>query len=137
LPSENLASDAKLEIEVYAMSSQELFHPNHISLLVRWSIVLALWTLLISMASGQSGVSNYRDLQRNNEILELSNANLEYQVANLQLEIETLGSSAIARKRFLKNEIGLVEANEYVYHFHKNQNKIVVKRENLSHFFRP
>jgi cell division protein FtsB len=110
------------------MTSEHILSPHHLSLLVRWSIVITLWTLLISMASGQSGIANFRDLLTNNDVLEKSNAALEYEVSELQREIANLNTSASARKHFLKNEIGVVEAGELVYHFPKHVTRTVVER---------
>ena len=106
----------------------DLLSPHHLSLLIRWSIVITLWTLLISMASGQSGISNYRELLRNTETLELSNAALEYEVSELERQIHLLNTSSAARKRFLKEEIGLVEAGESVYHFPMASQRVIVER---------
>jgi cell division protein FtsB len=88
-----------------------------LALLVRWSIVIALWALLISMATGQSGVSNYRELLRNEEeLLSVTNGlRLENQL--LGERIERLKSSREAQLRYLKEDFGYIEEGEVVYHF--------------------
>jgi cell division protein FtsB len=105
-----------------------LLPQNLLQLLVRWSIVITLWALLISMASGQSGVNNFRDLLHNSELLSARNAALEYEVDQLEAQVRQLKTSPSTRKRFLKDEVGLVEPNEAVFHFRSNLQKVVVER---------
>jgi len=88
-----------------------------LALLVRWSIVVALWALLISMATGQSGVSNYRELLRGRDELQSVNAALMIENQLLSERISRLRTSRDAQLRYLKGDFGYVEKGELVYHF--------------------
>ena len=65
--------------------------------IVRWTIVLALWTLLISMASGRFGVSNFVQLREASQ--HLADANMRLSIENQMLEdrIRSLQRSASAQ----------------------------------------
>lgn len=92
---------------------------NAFTLLVRWAIVLALWVLLISMATGQAGISNYLELVKNRD--ELQDVNMQIALENQLLEekIQRLRTSPDAQLRYLKEQFGYVERGEYVYHFNR------------------
>lgn len=99
------------------MSTSHGLGSPRLALLVRWSIVIALWALLLSMATGQSGVSNYRELLRNRDELEGVNAELQIENQLLRERIERLKTSREAQLRYLKDQFGYVERGEFVYHF--------------------
>lgn len=86
-------------------------------LTVRWTLVIALWALLMSMASGQAGISNYVELVSKRNILLDVNMKLKIENQFLEEKIKQLKSSTPAQIRFLKEEFGYVQANEYVYRF--------------------
>jgi cell division protein FtsB len=88
-----------------------------LALLVRWSIVIALWALLMSMATGQSGVSNYRELLHGREELEAVNDALAIENQLLEERVARLGTSREAQMRYLKDQFGYVEKGEVVFHF--------------------
>ena len=84
---------------------------------VRWSIVISLWSLLISMAAGQTGISNFRQLLQNKEALEAVNNQLSYENAKLTKHLANLRTSTYHQKRYLKEEFGVVEQDEIVVRF--------------------
>ena len=88
-------------------------------MLVRWSIVLALWVLLISMATGQSGISNYLELVKNRD--ELAQVNMQIALENQMYEeqIASLKLSRESQVRYLKDNFGYIEKGEFVYHFNR------------------
>jgi cell division protein FtsB len=88
-----------------------------LALLVRWSIVIALWALLTSMATGQAGVSNYRELLENRAELEAVNDALMIENQLLEERIARLRDSKDAQLRYLKSQFGYVEKGEIVFHF--------------------
>lgn len=88
-----------------------------LALFVRWSIVIALWALLLSMATGQSGVSNYRELLRNRAELESVVGSLSVENQLLEERLERLKVSREAQLRYLKEQFGFVEKGEIVFHF--------------------
>ncbi len=86
---------------------------------VRWTIVLALWTLLISMAIGRFGISNYIQLRENADTLAHENMLLSIENQLIEERIEELKSSPAARSQFLQEEFGLVQPHQRVVHFRK------------------
>ncbi len=55
---------------------------------VRWTLVVALWALLMSMASGQSGISNYVELVNKRNVL--LDVNMRLKIENQLLEEKIL-----------------------------------------------
>jgi len=94
---------------------------NKITLTMRWALVAVLGVLLISMATGQSGIANFLELKKNrNELSQVVNE-LSIENQKLELQLSKLKNSREAQLRFLKREYGYVEQGEYVYHFAKNR----------------
>lgn len=91
-------------------------------LILRWSVVLALWAFLISMAIGQYGLSNYRALLNSKTELESIVAQLSFQNQMMQQKIEVLKNSEEHKLRYLKENFGLVSPGEMVFHFKNNRN---------------
>ncbi|MBX9704317.1 MAG: septum formation initiator family protein [Silvanigrellaceae bacterium] len=85
--------------------------------LSRWVIGIAAWLIIISMSMGKTGISNYFKLRQEKEVLIQSN--IELMVANQQLQekIEKLSHSQATRIKYLKQNFGYLEKNEYVYQF--------------------
>jgi cell division protein FtsB len=94
---------------------------NKLTLTMRWALVAVLGVLLISMATGQSGIANFLELKKNRN--ELSQVVTELSIENqkLELHLNKLRNSREVQMRFLKQEYGYVEQGEYVYHFAKNR----------------
>ncbi|MFZ9521712.1 MAG: FtsB family cell division protein [Silvanigrellaceae bacterium] len=88
-------------------------------LTVRWSLVVALWALLMSMASGQAGISNYLELVNKKNILVDVNMRLKVENQLLEEKIKILRTNSSEQIRFLKEEFGYVQPGEYVYRFDK------------------
>lgn len=99
------------------MNSQLEITSESFTLMTRWAIVLALSVLLISMATGQYGISNYRELVKNRG--ELSELNMQLSIENQMLEEKMirLKTSRAAQVRYLKDVHGFVEPTEIVYRF--------------------
>jgi hypothetical protein len=84
---------------------------------VRWAIVMALWTLLISMASGRFGIANFMQLKDAAETLGESNMRLAVENQMLEARIAKLQSSASARRLFVMEDSGrLFDARDHVVH---------------------
>lgn len=86
------------------------------SLIIRWSVVLALGVLLISMASGQLGVSNYLSLLKNREWLQQNNMQLQIANQMLQKQYDDLTHSKIAQELFVREDLGMIKPGETVVH---------------------
>jgi cell division protein FtsB len=84
---------------------------------VRWTLVVALWTLLMSMASGQSGISNYMELVSKRNVLVDVNTRLKIENQLMEERIQRLKTSSTEQVRFLKEEFGYVQEGEYIYRF--------------------
>ena len=99
---------------------------------VRWTLVVALWALLMSMASGQSGISNYVELiQKRNVLLDV-NMRLKIENQLLAEKIYLLKTSSTDQVRYLKEEFGYVQPGEYIYRFEKEKKPSGKKNGNKS-----
>lgn len=110
------------------MQSQFEITSESFTLMTRWAIVLALSVLLISMATGQYGISNFRELIKNQD--ELAEINMKLSIENqmLQEKITQLKTSRTAQIHHLKETYGVIEPNEIVFRFDGNlRKKQVVK----------
>jgi len=83
---------------------------------VRWTIVLALWTLLISMAIGRFGISNYMQLRENANLLRDSNMKLGIENQMLQERLRLLEQSPNARRLFVITQTGQIDGNQKIIH---------------------
>ena len=88
---------------------------------VRWTLVVALWALLMSMASGQSGISNYVELVQKRNVLLDVNMRLKIENQLLEEKIHLLKTSSTDQVRYLKEEFGYVQPGEYIYRFEKEK----------------
>jgi cell division protein FtsB len=88
--------------------------------IVRWVVVISLWLIIISIAVGKSGISNYLELLQTKHILEESN--IQWIIKNQILEdkVTKLKNSTWEQKRYVKEHYGYTETNEYVYLFRPN-----------------
>lgn len=84
---------------------------------VRWTLVVALWALLMSMGSGQSGIANYVELVNKRNVLVEVNTRLKIENQNLEQKIHSLQTSTAEQLRFLKEEFGYVQPGEFIYRF--------------------
>ena len=100
-------------------------------LTVRWTLVVALWALLMSMASGQAGISNYLELVNKKNILVDVNMRLKVENQLMEEKIKLLKSNPAEQIRFLKEEFGYVQPGEYVYRFDKRDGESK-KKQNKS-----
>ena len=80
-------------------------------------MVFALGVLLVSMASGQSGIANYIELKKNRDDLHNVVREIAIENQNLESEIQKLRTSREAQVHHIKQQYGYVEKGEYVYHF--------------------
>lgn len=96
---------------------------SRLTLVMRWALVAVLGVLLISMATGQSGINNYIELKKNREALQQTVQELAINNQFLEQHLNKLKTSREIQIRYLKEEFGYVEPNEFVYHFEvKNKN---------------
>lgn len=96
--------------------ASDILHSRAFGHVVRWTIVLALWTMLISMAIGRFGISNYIQLTDNAENLRQRNMLLGIENQMLEAQIERLRVSERARLMYLAQEFGVTERGVHVVH---------------------
>ncbi|MEN9529946.1 MAG: hypothetical protein RI932_1819 [Pseudomonadota bacterium] len=90
---------------------------------VRWTLVVALWALLMSMASGQSGIANYVELVNKRNVLVDVNMRLRIENQLLEEKIKLLKTSTTEQLRYLKEEFGYVQPGEYIYRFETKKSR--------------
>lgn len=90
---------------------------------VRWTLVVALWALLMSMGSGQSGIANYVELVNKRNVLVEVNTRLKIENQSLEQKIHSLKTSTAEQLRFLKEEFGYVQPGEFIYRFEKENGR--------------
>ena len=71
----------------------------------------------MSMASGQSGISNYMELVSKRNVLVDVNTRLKIENQLMEERIQRLKTSSTEQVRFLKEEFGYVQEGEYIYRF--------------------
>ncbi|MEY2986683.1 MAG: hypothetical protein RJB13_204 [Pseudomonadota bacterium] len=90
---------------------------------VRWTLVVALWALLMSMGSGQSGIANYVELVKKRNVLVDVNTRLKIENQHLEQKIHLLQTSTAEQLRFLKGEFGYVQPGEFIYRFEDEKHR--------------
>jgi cell division protein FtsB len=113
------------------MSQPRIQQPvsSRLTLTMRWAMVAVLGVLLISMATGQSGITNYVELKRNHESLQQIVQELSIENQMLEAKLNGLKTSRDLQLRYMKDEFGYIEPGEFVFHFSKHpQNKKANKR---------
>lgn len=96
--------------------ASDILHSRAFGHVVRWTIVLALWTMLISMAIGRFGISNYIQLTDNADNLRQRNMLLGIENQMLEAQIERLRVSERAQLMYLAKEFGATERGVRVVH---------------------
>jgi cell division protein FtsB len=99
-------------------------------LTMRWAMVSVLGVLLVSMATGQSGIANYMELKRNRESLQQLVQEISIENQMLETQLARLKHSRDAQLRYLKQEFGYIEPGEFVFHF--SENTISTPKQNVS-----
>jgi cell division protein FtsB len=85
----------------------------------RWVVVCVLWLIIFSIAIGKTGIANFIQLINERNVLIQHNMQLEIENQILEEKINLLHTSPDYRARYLKQEFGYVEKNEYIYQFKK------------------
>lgn len=114
-----LMSSSELVLEKLMNSYFDVTSQNF-TLVIRWAIVLALSVLLVSMATGQYGISNYRELLNSKEQLARVNMNLSIENQLLEDKIAKLKNSHDAQVHYLKENFGYIAQGEVIFRFAKH-----------------
>ena len=83
----------------------------------RWVVVIVLWFIIASIATGKAGISNFMDLIKERDVLKLSNLDLKKQNQDIESQINLLKNSVLAQKRYIKGNFGYTEEGEFVYQY--------------------
>jgi cell division protein FtsB len=97
-------------------------HPvsQRLTVVVRWAIIFSLGVLLVSMATGQSGIANYIELTKNRDELQSIVQQLAIENQELESKLDQIRGSRETQVRYLKQEFGYVEKGEFVYLFSRS-----------------
>ncbi|BBH52854.1 FtsB family cell division protein [Fluviispira sanaruensis] len=110
---------------IYSMNGIEMSSPisnsavfsKRFQSLARWVVVVVLWLIIGSIAIGKAGISNFMELISEKNILVQTNMELEIQNQELEQTIARLKSSPSKQERYLKQNFGYVEQDEYIFQF--------------------
>lgn len=83
----------------------------------RWVVVVVLWLIIGSIAIGRAGIANFIGLTRERDVLIETNLRFKIQNQDLQQTIDKLTHSVKEQERYLKQNFGYAERNEYVFLF--------------------
>lgn len=91
--------------------------PPKAMILARWTIVLSLATLMISMTIGNNGISNYMELKSRKD--ELKNEIFKIQARNLKIQgkIYDLKKDPLKQEYFLRKDTGMMKKDEKIFRF--------------------
>ncbi|KAB8032222.1 FtsB family cell division protein [Fluviispira multicolorata] len=85
--------------------------------LARWVVVIVLWLIIGSIAIGKAGISNFMELISERNILAQTNMEIEIQNQELEQTIFRLKNSPSRQERYLKQNFGYVEQDEFIFQF--------------------
>ncbi len=87
--------------------------------IARWVVVCVLWLIISSIAIGKAGIANFMQLSHERDVLLENNMQLEIENQMLTEKIFLLRTSPDYQARYLKQNFGYVEQDEYIYQFKK------------------
>ncbi|MES2614492.1 MAG: septum formation initiator family protein [Bdellovibrionota bacterium] len=109
--------------EVFSMKEATTIPPpvfsKRFQAIARWVVVCVLWLIISSIAIGKAGIANFMQLMNERDILIQNNMQLKIENQMLEERIFLLHTSPEYQARYLKQNFGYVEQNEYVYQFKK------------------
>lgn len=79
-----------------------------------------LWVIIFSIAIGKVGIANFMILMRERDVLLSTVQELSKQNQNIRDEIKNLKQYRLLQERYLKQNFGYVEQNEFVIQFKQN-----------------
>lgn len=108
-------SSSPLVISIYSKKFQAL---------ARWVVLLVLWVIIFSIAMGKAGIANFVSLIQERNVLLLTVEDLSKQNEELEKTLHDLKTSRFVSERYLKQNFGYVEQDEYVIQFKKKPDGI-------------
>lgn len=100
--------------------------------LARWVVVIVLWLIIGSIAIGKAGISNFMELLNEKDVLNQTIMEIQIQNQNLEEQIANLKSSPEKQARYLKENFGYIEQDEYIFQFNNKNPFELGKKEKLT-----
>ena len=85
--------------------------------LARWVVVIVLWLIIGSIGIGKAGISNFMELLNEKDVLNQTIMELQIQNQTLEEKIVKLKTSPEKQARYLKENFGYIEQDEYIFQF--------------------
>lgn len=85
--------------------------------LARWVVVIVLWLIIGSIAIGKAGISNFMELLNEKDVLNQTIMELQIQNQTIEEKIARLKTSPEKQARYLKENFGYIEQDEYIFQF--------------------
>ena len=105
-------------MEKLTENEPELFS-QRFQTLSRWTVIIVLWVIIASIAMGKAGIANFMELIRERDILLQTINELQIQNQTIEENMLRLKSSRLAQERYIKQNFGYTERNEYIFQFSK------------------
>lgn len=100
-------------------NAQPTVYSKQFQTIARWVVIIVLWLIIGSIAIGKAGISNFMELIKERNVLSQTIMELEIQNQNLEQKITQLVNSPERQSRYLKENFGYVEQDEYIFQFKK------------------
>lgn len=85
--------------------------------LSRWIVLIVLWAIILSIAVGKAGITNLIALSKERDVLLDTVKELTQENENMANLYQILSNSRQIQERYLKQNFGYVEQNEFVFQF--------------------
>jgi len=95
-------------------------YSNRFQTVTRWIVLVVLWAVIVSIAIGKAGVTNLLALSKEKDVLFYTVEKLTDENQNLKNLIYSLKTSRRLQERYLKENFGYVEREEFVLRFNTN-----------------
>ncbi len=82
-------------------------------------VLIVLWVIIFSIAIGKVGIANFMILIRERDVLLATVQELSKQNQDIRNNIENLTHYRFLQERYLKQNFGYVEQDEFVFQFKK------------------
>jgi cell division protein FtsB len=81
----------------------------------RWASLIVLWVIIGSIAIGKAGITNYRALLHERDVLFAANVQLTVENQTIEQNIKHLQNSTYSQEKYLREEFGyLKKSNEFI-----------------------
>ncbi len=88
--------------------------------IARWIVLVVLWVIILSIAVGKAGITNLITLTKERDILLYTVQQLSQENQDMENLFHMLSNSHYLQERYLKQNFGYVEQDEFVLQFNKS-----------------